>query len=100
MKVRSLGSSCVAHMDQELYENILRVGGGGVDEKNSCRKEPKRAEKREEVIKDRLSTAVCIGFVESRRELLKGRNVPCLCSNNYVQSTQLVGRRYQHHKSQ
>jgi len=58
--------------------------GMGVDEKNSCRKEPKRAEKREEVIKDRLSTAVCIGFVERRRQLLKGRNVPSLCSNSYV----------------
>jgi len=88
-------------MDQELYENILRVGVGcGVDEKNSCRKEPKRAEKREEVIKDRLSTAVCIGFVESRRELFKGRNVPSLHSNSYVQSTKLVGRMYEHHKSQ
>jgi hypothetical protein len=63
-----------------------------VYEKNSCRKEPKRAEKREEVIKDRLSTAVCIGFVESIREILKGRNVPSLCSNSYVQNTQLVGR--------
>jgi hypothetical protein len=39
----------------------------GVDEKNSCRKEPKRTEKREEVIKDRSSTAVCIGFVKSTR---------------------------------
>jgi hypothetical protein len=72
----------------------------GVDEKNSCRKEPKRAEKREEVIKDRLSTAVCIGFVESRRELLKGRNVPSLCPNSYVHSTQLLGRMYEKHKSQ
>jgi hypothetical protein len=90
-------------MDQELYENILRVavrwGEGWVDEKNSCRKEPKRAEKREEVIKDRLSTAVCIGYVKSRRELLKGTNAPSLCSNSYVQSTQLVGRMYEHHKS-
>jgi hypothetical protein len=74
--------------------------GGVVDEKNSCRKEPKRAEKREEVIKDRLSTAVCIPFVESSREHLKGRNVPSLCSNSYVLSTQLVGRMYEHHKTQ
>jgi hypothetical protein len=59
-------------------------GEEGVDEKNSCRKEPKRAEKRKEVLKDRLSTAVCIGFVESRKELLKGRNVPSLCSNSHV----------------
>ena len=64
-------------------------------EKNSCRKEPKRAEKREEVIKDRLSTAVCIGFVESSRHILKGRNDPSLFSNSYVQNTQLVGRMHE-----
>jgi hypothetical protein len=55
-----------------LYEDILK--SWREDEKNSNRKEPNRTENKEEVIKDRMRTAVCVGFVESKRQILKGRN--------------------------
>jgi hypothetical protein len=65
-----VGSSCVVYMNQVLYEDVLRAGGWM---KGIPVEKPQRIW--EEVIKDRLRTAVCIGFVDSKRQILKGRNV-------------------------